>query len=76
MSTQLSQTNIVEQPPKNWNSDSNNSYRQLVEATGGSASQQQPQAVTMLKPISTNTLKFDSKNDNFEILGDNSSQHL
>ena len=53
---------MVEQTPRNQNSDENNSINRLVDAIAGIATQQRPQAATLLKPISTNTLIFDSIN--------------
>ena len=72
-STQVSQDNnlpVVEQTPRNQNSDANNSFNRLVDAIAGFASQQRPQAATMLKPVSTNTLIFDGKNEKFELFED------
>ena len=63
-STQVSQDNnlpVVKQTRGNQNSDANNSINRLVDAIAGIATQQRPQAATMLKPVSTNTLIFDSK---------------
>ena len=34
------------------------------------ATPQRPQAATILKPVSTNTLMFDSKNEKCELFGD------
>ena len=73
LSTQVSQDNnlpVVEQTPRNQNSDANNSLNRLVDAIAGIATQQQPQAATMLKPVSTNTLIFDGKNEKFELFED------
>ena len=61
---------MVEQTPRNQNSDANNSINHLVDALAGVATQQQPQAATMLKPVSTNTIFFDGKNEEFELFGD------
>ena len=65
LSTQVSldkNLSMVEQPPRNRNFDSNNSINRLADAIAGIATQQQqPQAATMLKPVSTNTLLFDGK---------------
>ena len=36
----------------------------------GIGTQQQPQAATMLKPLSTTTIIFDSKNDKLELFED------
>ena len=66
LSTQTSQDNNlprVEQRPRNQNSDANNSITRLPDAIAGIATQQRPQAATMLKPVSTNTLLFDGKNE-------------
>ena len=60
-STQVSHDNnlpVVEQTPRNQNSDANNSINRLADAIAGMATQQRPQAATMLKPVSTNTLIF------------------
>ena len=69
-STQVSQDNnlpVVEQTPRNQNSDANNSLNRLADAIAGIATQQRPQAATMLKPVSTNTLFSMAKmrNSNF-----------
>ena len=61
---------MVEHTPTNQNSDSKNSKIGLVEATAWNATQQRPQAATMLKPVSTNRLIFDVKNENFELFED------
>ena len=66
LSTQVSQDNnlpMVEQTPRNQNSDANNSINRLADAIAGIATQQRPQAATMLKPVSTNTLIFDGKSE-------------
>ena len=71
--TQLSQDNYlpkVEQTPTKQNPDANNSINRLADAIAGIATQQRPQAATMLKPASTNTLIFDGKNERFEIFED------
>ena len=73
VSTQVSQDNnlpVVEQTPRNQNSDANNSINRLADAIAGIATQQRPQAATMLKPVSTNTLIFDGKNEKFELFED------
>ena len=73
LSTEVSQDNnlpMVEQTPKNQNSDANNSINSLADAIAGIATQQRPQAATMLKPVSTNTLIFDGKNEKFELFED------
>ena len=69
LSKQVSQENkipTVEETPRNQNSDANNFTIRLADATAGIATQQQPQAVTMMKPVSENTLIFDGKNEKFE----------
>ena len=73
LSTQVSQDNnlpMVEQSPRKQNFDENNSINRLADAIAGIASQQRPQAATILKPVSTNTLVFDGKNDKFELFED------
>ena len=73
LSTQVSQDNnlpVVEQTPRNQNSDVNNSINRLADAIAGIATQQRPQAATMLKPVSTNILIFDGKNEKFELFED------
>ena len=72
LSTQLSQYNNlpVEQTPTNQNLDANNSINRLADAIAGITTQQRPQAATMLKPVSTNTLMFDGKNEKFELFED------
>ena len=73
LSTQVSQDNnlpMVEQTPRNHNSDASNSINRLVDAITGIATQQPAQAATMLKPVSTKTLIFDGKNEKFEVFGD------
>ena len=73
LSTQVSQDNnlpVVEQTPRNQNSDANNSINRLADAIAGIATQQRPQAATMLKLESTNTLIFDGKNEKFELFKD------
>ena len=52
---------MVEQTPTNEISDTNNSINRLADAIAGMSTQQRPQAATMLKPVSTNTLNFDGK---------------
>ena len=54
---------MTEQTPGNQNSDANNSINCLANASAGIATQQRPQ-------VSTNTLTFDVKNENFEHLAD------
>ena len=72
LSTQLSQDNNlpVEQTQTNQNLDANNSINRLADAIAGITTQQRPQAATMLKPVSTNTLIFDGKNEKFELFED------
>ena len=73
LSTQVSQDNnlpVVEQTPRNQNLDANISFNRLVDAITGIAAQQRPQAATTLKPVSTNTLIFDGKNEKFELFED------
>ena len=73
LSTQVSQDNhlpVVEQTPANQNLDANNSINRLADAIAGITTQQRPQAATMLKPVSTNTLIFDGKNEKFELFED------
>ena len=61
---------MVEQTPTNQNSDANNSIRRIADATAGIAIQQRPQAATMLTTVSTSTLNFDGKNEDFELFED------
>ena len=71
--TQVSQDNnlpVVEQTPRNLNSDANISIIRLADAIAGITTQQRPQAATMFKPVSTNTLIFDGKNEIFELFED------
>ena len=73
LSTQVSQDNnlpMVEQTPRNQNSDANNSINRLADAIAGIATQQRPRAATMLRPVSTNTLILDGKNEKFELFED------
>ena len=73
MAAQVSQDNnlpMVEQTPRNQNSNANNSINRLVDAIAGIATQQRPQAATILKPVSTNTLISDGKNEKFELFAD------
>ena len=73
LSTQVSQDNnlpVVEQTPLHQNLDANNSINRLADAIAGITTQQRPQAATMLKPVSTNTLIFDGKNEKFELFED------
>ena len=73
LSTQVSQDknlSVVEQSPANKNLDANNSINRLADAIAGITTQQRPQAATMLKPVSTNTLIFDGKNEKFELFED------
>ena len=70
LSTQVSQDNnlpVVEQTPRNQNIDANNSINRLADAIAGITTQKRPQAATMLKPVSTNTLISDGKNEKFEL---------
>ena len=61
---------MAEQTPRNQNLVANNSINRLADAIAGIATQQRPQAATMLKPVSTNTLIFDGKNEKFELFED------
>ena len=61
---------MVEPTPRHQNSDANNSINRLADAIAGIATQQRPQTATMLKPVSTNTLIFDGKNEKFELFED------
>ena len=73
LSTQVSQDNnlrMVEQTPRNQNSDAHNTNNLLADAIAGIAIQQRPQAATMPKPVCTNTLIFDGKIENFEVFED------
>ena len=73
LSTQVSQDNslpVVEQTPRNQNRGANTSINRLADAIAGIATQQRPQAATMLKPVSTNTIIFDGKNEKFELFED------
>ena len=73
LSTQVPQDNnlpMVERTPRIQNSDANNSINRLADAIAGIATQQRQQAATMLKPVSTNTLSFDGRNEKFEIFED------
>ena len=73
LSTQVSRDNIlpvVAQTPGNQNSDANNSINRLAQAVAGIATQQRPQAATILKPVSTSTLVFDGKIEKFELFED------
>ena len=73
LSTQVSQDNnlpVVEHTPTHQNLDANNSINRLVDAITGITTQQQSQATTMLKPVSTSTLIFDGKNEKFELFED------
>ena len=58
---------MVEQTPRNQNSDAKKSINRLADAIAGIATQQRPQTATVLKPVSTNTLIFDGKNEKFEL---------
>ena len=73
LSTQVSQDNnlpVVEQTPRNQNLDAKICINRLADAIAGIATQQRPQAATMLKPVSTNTLIFDGKNEKLELFED------
>ena len=73
LSTQVSQdTNLpkVEETPRFQTLDANNSINSLDNAIAGIATQQRPQAATMLKLVSTNTLSFDGENEKFEFFED------
>ena len=53
LSTQVSEDNslpMVEQTPRNQNSDANNSINRLADAIAGIATQQRQQAATILQP--------------------------
>ena len=70
LSTQVSQdTNLtmVEQTPRTQNLDAYISINLLADAIEDIATQQRRQAATMLKPVPTNTLIFDGKNEKFEL---------
>ena len=73
LSTQVSQDNnlpMVEQTPTKQNLETNNSINRLADAIAGITTQRRPQAATMLKLVSTNTLIFDGKNEKFELFED------
>ena len=73
LSLQVSQDNNLpmdEQTPRNQNSKANISIIRLADAVAGIATQQRPQAATMLKAVSTNTLNFDGENEKFELFED------
>ena len=73
LSTQVSQDNnlpLVEQTPRIQNSDANNSINRRVDAIAGTETQQRPQAATLFKPVSTNTLILDAKIEKFELSED------
>ena len=60
---------MLEQTPRNRDSDANNSINRLANEFAALATQQRPQVATMLKPVSTSTLILDGKiekNDCFE----------
>ena len=70
-STQISQDNslpMIEQTPRDRNSDANSSINRLAEAIAGIATQQRRQGAIMLKSVSTNTITFDGKNDELEFI--------
>ena len=56
-----------EQTPRNQNSDTNNSINRVADAIAGIATQQRPQAATMLEPVSKITFGFYRKIENFEL---------
>ena len=58
---------MVEQTPRNQNSDANNSINRLADAIARIATQQRPETAKMLKPVSTSTLIFDGKNKKHEL---------
>ena len=71
LSTQVSQDNslpMVEQTPRNQNSDANISINCPVHAIAGIATQQRPQTATMPKPVSTSSLIFVGKTKNLNCL--------
>ena len=73
LSTQVSQNNnlpMLEEIPRDQNLDTNKSINRLVDAIAGFATQQWPQAATILKPVSKNTLIFDRENKKFKIIED------
>ena len=73
LSTQVSQDNnlpVAEQTTRHQNLDANNSINRPADAIAGITTQQRPQTATMLKPVSTNTLIFDGKNEKFELFED------
>ena len=73
LSTQVSKDNnlpMVGQTPRIGDPDANTSINRLVDAIAGIATQQRPQAATILKPVSTNTLVFDGKNEKIELFED------
>ena len=61
---------MVEQTLRNQNSDANNSINRQADGIAGIATQQRPQAATMLKPVSTNKLIFGGNNEKFELFED------
>ena len=61
---------MVEQTTRNQKSEARISINRLVDAIAGIATQQLPQAATMLKEVSTNKLFFDEKNEKFELFED------
>ena len=71
LSTQVLQDNnlpMVGQTPRNQNTDANISINRPVDAIAGIATQQRPQAPTMLKPVSSNTLFSMAKTRNLNSL--------
>ena len=61
---------MAEQTPRNQNSDANNSIYRLVDSLPGIATRQRPQAATIHKPVSKNTIVLDGKNEKVEFFGD------
>ena len=62
---------MVEQTPKKHNFDASNSINCLADANAAIATQELPQAATMLKLVFTNTLIFDGKNVNLNFSFEN-----
>ena len=67
---------MVEKTPRNQNSAKNNSINRLVDANAGISTQKPPQAATMPKPVSTDTLTVDGKKGKFELFEDLSQKTL
>ena len=61
---------MVERTPRNHNSDASNPINHLADAIGRIVTQQRPQAAFLLKPVYTNTLFFDGKNEKVELFQD------